>query len=137
MVIAQLKESLMESMKVMIIEDEIDICDLFADYLEMRGCEKIFKVSTGKDAIAKIEQEKPDIIFLDIQLADNINGLEVLKKTREISPGTKVIMMSAYKEEYGEQTQELGAYGFLKKPFRADDLSKMLDKVFKDKEGEA
>ena len=44
MAIAQLKESLMESMKVMIIEDEIDICDLFADYLEMRGCEKIFKV---------------------------------------------------------------------------------------------
>lgn len=137
MVIAQLKERLMESMKVMIIEDEIDICDLFADYLEMRGCEKIFKVSTGKDAIARIEQEKPDIIFLDIQLADNVNGLEVLKKTREISPGTKVIMMSAYKEEYGEQTQELGAYGFLKKPFKADDLSNVFDKIFKEKEGES
>ena len=137
MVIAQLKESLMESIKIMIVEDEKDICELFSDYLEMKGCEKVWHVSTGKEAIEKIEQESPDIVFLDIQLADNTNGIEVLRKAREISPDTKVIMMSAYKEEYGMQTHEMGAYGFLRKPFRADDLSKLLDKIFKEREGES
>lgn len=135
MVIAQLKESLMESMKIMIVEDEEDICELFSDYLEMKGCENILKVGTGKDAIAKIEQEKPDIIFLDIQLADNINGIEVLKKVRDIAPNTKVVIMSAYQEEYDRQIRELGAYDFLRKPFKAASLAKVLDKILREKEG--
>jgi len=126
----------MESIKVMIVEDEKDICELFTDYLEMKGCEKIWHVSTGKEAITKIEKEKPDVVFLDIQLADNTSGMVVLKKIQEISPNSKVIMMSAYQEEYGQQARDLGAYDFLRKPFRADSLAKILDKVLKEKEGE-
>ncbi len=125
----------MESMKIMIVEDEEDICELFSDYLEMKGCENIFKVATGKDAIAKIEQEKPDIVFLDIQLADNINGIEVFKKILDIAPNTKVVIMSAYQEEYDRQIQELGACDFLRKPFKAAVLTKVLDKILREKKG--
>lgn len=119
------------SLKIMIVEDETDICELFSDYLEMKGCKKILTASAGKEAIELLEVEKPDIIFLDIQLADNIDGIEVLKKAREISPGTKIIMMSAYQEEYGQKTRELGVSGFLRKPFKADDLDKILSHILK------
>ena len=131
----ELDKNLKESLKIMIVEDEADICDLLADYLGMKGCKNISKIFTGKEAIARIELDKPDIIFLDIQLADNVRGLEVLKKTKELLPNAKVIMMSAYKEEHGPESQALGAYDFLKKPFRADSLDQILNRIFKDKEG--
>lgn len=128
--INEFERDLKNSLKIMIIEDEADICDLLADYLGMKGCKNISKIFTGKDAMAKIELEKPDVIFLDIQLADNIRGLEVLKKIKELLPNTKTVMMSAYQEEHGQESQELGAYDFLRKPFRADSLDQILNRIF-------
>ncbi len=136
MMINGLEKNLMDSLKIMIVEDEADICDLLSDYLEMKGCKNISKISTGKEANIRIELEKPDVIFLDIQLADNVRGLEVLKKTKELLPNAKVVMMSAYKEEHGQESQELGAYDFLKKPFHTDSVDQVLKRIFGQKEGE-
>ena len=113
----------------MIIDDEEAIRALFAQYMEMRGCSNILTAATGKDAISQIASEKPDVAFLDIQLADNISGIDVLKKIRELSPQTKVIMMSSYQEEYGALTQSLGAFDFLRKPFTAESLKNMVNKI--------
>ena len=137
MTINQFEKNSMNSLKIMIIEDEEDICDLLSDYLEMKGFENISKIFTGKEAMTRIQSEKPDIIFLDIQLADNIRGMEVLKKIKEILPHTQVVMMSAYQEEYGQKSQELGAYGFLRKPFRADALDQILHKIINNRKGES
>ena len=116
-------------MKIMIIDDEDDIRELFTNFLELIGGHEIFTAATGKEAIQLIEREKPEVAFLDIQLADNTNGIEVLKATREASPGTKVVMMSSYLEEYGALTMSMGAFDFLKKPFNANTLKAMVEKV--------
>ena len=116
-------------MKIIIIDDEEDIRELFSNFLEMSGSNQILTAATGKDAIALIERAKPEVVFLDIQLADNINGIEVLKVTREVSPGTRVVMMSSYLEEYGALTLSMGAFDFLKKPFNSDTLKAMVGKI--------
>lgn len=136
MTINEFEKDLKDSSKIMIVEDEMDICDLLSDYLEMKGCKHISKISTGKEANIRIELERPNVIFLDIQLADNVRGLEVLKKTRALLPDAKVVMMSAYQEEHGQESRELGAYDFLKKPFRTDSVDQVLKRIFEEKEGE-
>ena len=106
----------MSDVKILMVEDEEYVRESFVKLLKCRGYNNILEASKGKDAIGIIEQQKPDIIFLDIQLADDIDGLEVLKQSKIISPETKVIMMSAYRTEYEQRAQKLGADDFLKKP---------------------
>ena len=108
-------------MKILVVEDEDDTRNALVSVLKRRGY-NMLEASKGAEAISIIEKEKPDIVFLDIQLADKIDGMEVLRKSKEISPHTEVIMMSAYQTEYDQQAQELGAYHFLKKPIVKIDL---------------
>ena len=114
----------MSQVKILVVEDEEFLRETIVEYLNMKGFENILTSSRGEDAIEHIEKEKPDFVFLDIQLADDVNGIEVLKKSRASSPDTKCIMMSAYQDEYGEEAMRIGAYCFLKKPIR--DLAKII-----------
>ncbi|NQZ08636.1 MAG: response regulator, partial [Algicola sp.] len=85
------------------------------------------------DTFAKIDQHKPDLIFLDIELPD-INGIEVLKRIKSKDPKSFVIMVS------GESTIENvkgsltnGAAGFIVKPFSAIKVSDALHNFEKKK----
>lgn len=122
----------MKEVKILIVEDEVSIRGFMVDYLDMKGYKNILTASTGKEAIEKIEKDKPDIAFLDIQLADNIDGMQVLKESRHISPQTKVIMLSAYQDKYGKEAKELGCYAFLKKPIEIGMIGKILQETAKE-----
>jgi YesN/AraC family two-component response regulator len=122
----------MKQIKILIVEDEKVIKELIADYLDMKGYENVFTASSGKEAMERIERDKPDIIFLDIQLTDDIDGMQVLKKSKELSPKTKVIMLSAYQDKYGKEAKELGSYAFLKKPIQISTLDKILKEAIKE-----
>ena len=105
----------MSGMKIFIVEDEEETRQAFVRILKRRGYD-VLEASKGAEAISIIEREKPDIIFLDIQLADNIDGMEVLRQAKQIFPQTEIIMMSAYRVEYAQPARELGAYDFMQKP---------------------
>lgn len=122
----------MKDVKILVVEDEESIREAIIDYLNLKGYKNVLAASTGKEAIKKIEEDKPDIAFLDIQLADDIDGIQVLKKCREVSPQTKAVMLSAYQDEYGKQAKELGAYGFLKKPIQIGALDKFVQEAVKE-----
>ena len=94
---------------------------------------KFVNASNGTDTFAKIDQHKPDLIFLDIELPD-INGIEVLKRIKSKDPKSFVIMVS------GESTIENvkgsltnGAAGFIVKPFSAIKVSDALHNFEKKK----
>ena len=70
--------------KILIIDDEKDICDLIEDIMKKEGFNRIFKASLGFDGISICKSEKPDAVILDIMLPD-IDGLEVCKKIRDFS----------------------------------------------------
>ncbi|MBI3601476.1 MAG: response regulator [Candidatus Omnitrophica bacterium] len=106
----------MKNIKIAIVEDEEGARKSIVRILNLKGYNHILEASRGKEAIAMIEKEKPDLVFLDIKLADEVSGMEVLERSRTVSPATRVIMMSAYQEEHAQQSKELGAYGFFKKP---------------------
>jgi YesN/AraC family two-component response regulator len=126
----QLGENNMSELKICIVEDEDFVRESVVQLLNIKGYDHILEASRGQEAIAMIEKEKPDIVFLDIRLADNINGIEVLKRSRGTSPNTKFVMMSAYQDEFGKQTKDLGAYGFLKKPItKADTLINIIKEI--------
>lgn len=81
-------------MSVVIVEDEKNLMELYAAELSDLGF-AVTAFSTGQEAIAKIKQEKPDVVILDIKLED-MEGLEVLQEIKSIDKTIPVILNSAY-----------------------------------------
>jgi DNA-binding response OmpR family regulator len=80
--------------KIMVIEDERHLLDLYKNELEDEGY-AVIAVSTGAEAIDKIKTENPDVIVLDIRLED-MEGLEVLEQIKNYNVDIPVILNSAY-----------------------------------------
>jgi DNA-binding response OmpR family regulator len=118
----------MKSSSAMIIDDEKDICFLLGKILT----EKKFTITicnTLKDGLRKLNEVKPDVLFLDIRLPDG-SGLEALKTIRKQHQPLKIIMMSAY-DGVNERRQatESGADLFLGKPLNTELIYGALQKM--------
>ncbi len=104
------------SKKVLVVDDEPLILYGLLKGLRNEKTE-VKTVGTGEEAIHAIKSGFYDLCFLDIYLPD-LNGLEVLKKIKEISPKTTVAMMSAsHLDEETKKKLEDGAVLFIPKPF--------------------
>lgn len=106
--------------KVLIVDDDKNICDLIELYLLKEGY-KTYKVYNGKDAL-KVFTEKPvDVVVLDIMMPE-MDGYEVLKEIRKSSP-LPVIMLTARGETFDRVLGlELGADDYMVKPFEPKEL---------------
>ncbi len=106
--------------KIMIVDDEREIADLVALYLENEGF-TVFRFYTAEDALACIREETLDLAILDIMLP-NTNGLQICKKIRE-NHHYPIIMLTAKGEETDKITGlTLGADDYITKPFRPLEL---------------
>lgn len=101
--------------KILIVDDESEIADLIALYLENENF-KVFKFYTANEALDCIETENLDLAILDIMLP-NMNGLQICQKIRE-KYCFPVIMLTAKAEEIDKITGlTLGADDYITKPF--------------------
>src|SRR3972149_8250346 len=79
--------------KILIVDDEVKTCELLERFLVKKRYSIITSIN-GKDALEKVRNEKPEIMLLDLKLPD-MDGMVVLRKSREISPETMVIIHTA------------------------------------------
>ncbi|SDU37393.1 sigma-54-dependent transcriptional regulator [Desulfobacula phenolica] len=83
-------------------------------------------VATGKEGLDFIRQNEVDVVLLDLNLPD-IHGIEVLKKARDLDPELLVIVITGYASiESAVDALKLGAYDYIKKPFKADAIKLIL-----------
>lgn len=111
-------------MKILIVNNEYGIRRLLSKYFEEKE-HKVISVSTGEKAIELIKKKHFDFVMLDIVMP-GISGIEVLDKIKEISPETKVIMMSGiFNRDLINKVKKKGAYRYIQKPFKIEDLEKI------------
>ena len=110
--------------KVLLIEDDPTMLSLLGTLLEMEDFQVVMLENFG-EALAVIQEEKPDVILMDVNLK-SYNGLEILTEMRQDSDLdiVKVIMSSGM--DYQAEGLEKGANDFIQKPYMPDDL---IDKV--------
>ena len=90
------------------------------------GHEVAGEADTGTRAIELYTQLKPELVILDILMPD-MNGLEVLKRIREMDPGAKVLMCTASEQStHVQEALESGAAGYVVKPFTQDVLNEKI-----------
>lgn len=110
--------------KILVVDDDPEIVDLFVEVLERDGRFEVRTASTGYDAGILTQQVRPDLIVLDFMLPD-INGKTVCETVRanEELEDTKIIAISGLIEE--DKIQELYDAGvdlFMQKPFKISEL---------------
>ena len=116
--------------KILIIDDEVDICEMLKDFFTERGYRVIYAL-TGLGGLDAFNIEKPQIVMLDLFLGD-IYGLEVLKKIKSIDRSSIVIVITGSgSKEDEEKAKELGADFYMDKPFSVAALKKLLLEILK------
>ncbi len=115
---------------VLIVEDELPHGEAVAEALS-RSNFACNVVNSGAAAIESIEKHPPDVVVTDYKLGGKIDGMDVLRKTKEVSPETEIILMTAYGSEALAREalspdNEHRAYDYLIKPI---DIDVLRDKV--------
>lgn len=114
--------------QVLIVDDEIDICLLLKSLLRSQEIDSAF-VQNLHDAENSMNEVKPSIIFLDMNLPDG-NGIQKIESFKSKWPLTNIIMMSAYDTvEDRKKAIEKGADNFLSKPFTRKQVLDIVQQV--------
>ena len=115
--------------KVLIVDDAAFMRMTIRQMLEKGGHETIGEAENGVEAVKKFIELKPDVVLLDITMPE-MNGVEALKRIKELDSKARVIICSAM----GQQAMvanaiQYGAKDFIVKPFEQDRLIASVDKV--------
>ncbi len=112
---------------ILIVDDDEVMQQTLSDVLKKRGYE-IFLVGSGNGALSVIKKNVIDLVLLDMRLPD-VDGIEVLKKVKELDTEILVIMMTAYSDvQTAVSAMKSGAYHYINKPFELEELKLLIEK---------
>lgn len=113
---------------ILIVDDEKNIRLTLLKALETFGAE-IDTAVNGEEALAKLREKEFDLIMLDLRMP-GIDGMEVLRRVRELRPDIKVIILTAFGTvERAVEAIQLGAVDFLQKPFVPHEIREIVTRV--------
>lgn len=117
-----------EKLSILILDDEIIVGKRLAPNLQKHGCDvEIF--SDPLLAVKRINERDFDIVVTDLRMK-GMDGLEVLKQVRNKNERTKIIIITGYAMmEIARKAMDLGAFDFIAKPFKPNDLKKIINKA--------
>lgn len=114
--------------KILVVDDEMLIRNFLAETLRRKGIE-VETAENGKKALQLLKDFAFDMVITDLKLPD-ITGLEILSKTKEISPNTVVILITAFGSiENTVEAMRRGAYNYIQKPFSAEAIEAVIEKA--------
>lgn len=116
-------------LKVLICDDSILVRKKMSDVLKKAGITDIFEAKDGVQAVDTYKEKNPDIVFMDIVMPVK-TGLDALIEIKEFDNDAKVVMASTIgTQSHLVSAIKAGAYDFLQKPVKEDDINKILAKL--------
>lgn len=114
--------------KILVVDDESLMRNFLAELLTRKGLE-VTVASSGENALKILEENAFDMVITDLKMP-GITGMEVLKRVKEISPQTLVMIMTAYGSiENAVEAMRNGAFHYLIKPFSPESLIANIEKA--------
>lgn len=114
--------------RILIVDDEKNVLRMLNTVFSQEG-NQVFCADNGQDALIIFEQERPDIVLMDIRMP-TMNGLEALQRMREKWLDTPIILMTAYAAvETAVEALRLGAFDYVIKPFELDELKLLINRA--------
>lgn len=114
--------------KILVVDDESLIRDFLAETLSRKNIE-VTVAENGKRAYELLKENVYDIMITDMKLPDS-TGIDILKKCKELSPQTIVIIITAFGSiDNAVEAMRLGAFNYLLKPFSPDTIEALIEKA--------
>lgn len=117
-----------EALRVLVIDDDKNLAEAIAESLSRKGHE-VTVATSGKAGAAKIESDEFDVVLTDLRMAD-LDGLEIVKRTREQLPDAEVYVVTGYGDvRTAVEAMKLGATHYLLKPVDMTELRAIVAKA--------
>jgi len=118
----------MDKLNILVVEDGQSQREMLKDFFSKEG-HMVAGAEDGNTAIEQVQGGHFDLLLLDFKMP-GMNGIEVLKKIKDINPEISVVMMTAYGTiETAVDAMKLGAVDYISKPIDLDDLSLLVGRI--------
>jgi two-component system, chemotaxis family, chemotaxis protein CheY len=118
-----------KSVKVLVVDDSKTMIAMIAAHLKNSAFDVVATASSGREALEKYQQHRPQLVLLDIVMPEE-NGLETLQHILRVDTGAQVVMVSSLGTEAEVQDcLKRGAKSFLQKPLMRDRMLSILNNV--------
>ncbi len=115
--------------KILLVDDAAFMRMMLKDTLSKNGYTNIIEAADGEIACNMYEEEKPDLIIMDITMP-NKTGIDALRYIKAMDPDSKIIMCSAMgQESMVVEAIKLGALDFIVKPFKPERILQIVNKI--------
>ncbi|MEK6671923.1 MAG: sigma-54 dependent transcriptional regulator [Nitrospirota bacterium] len=119
--------------KILVVDDQKTVCYSLQRFLQSEGYD-VLTASSGEEALKTINKAQPCLVVMDVRMPE-MDGIEALKKIKEMHPKVQVIMMTAFSTtEKAIEATKLGAYEYIIKPFDNNELLNCIKNALKAKE---
>lgn len=114
--------------RILVIDDDIDICNLLSRFLSKKGHE-VDTAMSGKSGIAKLNEEQFDLVFCDFKLRD-MDGRDVLENIHGRHSDTKVVIITGYSDiKIAVDVMKKGAFDYVMKPLIPDEILALIQRA--------
>lgn len=118
----------MKEFRILIVDDEENMLKMLKTFFEEKEY-KCFTANSGKEAIEIIESNQIDLVITDMKMPE-MDGLELLRIIKEKHNDISAVIMTGFAEEYTTtEALNLGADGYITKPFRNKELLLILKRI--------
>jgi DNA-binding NtrC family response regulator len=116
--------------KILVVDDDASLRSTVASALT-EGAYLVEQASDGEEAVMRIRAGEFDLVLMDVNMP-RMSGIEALKEIKAHDPSVMVIMLTAFSNiRDAVEATRLGAYNYLEKPVRSDNLVYMIDQAFR------
>jgi two-component system response regulator AtoC len=114
--------------RILVVDDEPAVRDSMSEWLREDGYE-VSVAASGPEALELVKKQNSNIMLLDLKMP-GMDGIETLKRAKEISPDTEIIMVTAYATvDTAVEAMKQGAYDYLVKPVEPEELDLQIKKI--------
>src|SRR3954464_4722768 len=111
--------------KILIVDDQFGIRILLNEVLQKEGYDT-YQAANGLQALEIVNENVPDLVLLDMKIP-GMDGIEILRRMKQMNEDIRVIIMTAYGElDMIQKAKDLGAITHFAKPFDIDDIRKVV-----------
>ncbi len=119
--------------KILVVDDDLEMCSLLSDVLRGEGF-SVLALGESLEAVKILKKEEFDVIITDLRMK-GLKGLDLLKEANKLASLTPVIIITAFGTiESAIQAIKMGAYDYITKPFRIDEIILTVKKALENRQ---